>query len=77
MYRILTHDEPRDTIAALPTVAALAYAEALGLLTLPPWRGGPFREDNPDGNIRTLAFGSGGLITYLILERDREVQWAG
>jgi hypothetical protein len=39
---------------------------------------------NPDGPVQQLVFGSGGygLVTYLIMERDRrvdmlEVQWAG
>lgn len=60
----------------------LGYAEALGVMELDPWAGHPWREDNPEGNIRTLPFGSGGMVAYLILERERdvhvlEVQWVG
>jgi hypothetical protein len=69
-------------IEALPYAVALGYAEALEVLKLAPWSGNPLREDNPDGNIRTLAFGPGGLATYLILEDQRrvdvlQVHWAG
>ena len=68
-------------IEALPYAAALGYAEALGVLKLAPWSGTPLREDNPDGSIRTLAFGPGGMVTYLILEDQRrvdvlQVHWA-
>ncbi|MGH3939367.1 MAG: hypothetical protein ACRDTG_12165 [Pseudonocardiaceae bacterium] len=73
MYRIRTHDQAREAVSALPGEALVGYAEALGMLKLFPWSGPPFREDNPDGNIRTLSFGSGGLVTYLVLERDQEV----
>ncbi len=53
-------------------------------LGLVPWNGNPINEDNPDGEVRTLHFGPGGagLVTYLIVEHDRQVhillvQWAG
>lgn len=82
MYQIRTHEPAREAIAALPDAAALGYAEILGVMKLVPWSGPAFRADDPDGNIRTLAFGGGGLVTYLILDSEREVhvlevQWAG
>jgi hypothetical protein len=82
MYRIRTHDQARDAVAALPDEATEGYAEALGLMKLFPWSGAPFCEDNPEGNIRTLPFGPGGMVTYMVLERDQEVHilevyWAG
>jgi hypothetical protein len=53
-------------------------------MKLVPWNGRPLNEANPDGPVRQLVFGPGGygLVTYLIMERDRrvdvlEVQWAG
>lgn len=84
MYRIRPHPPAQEAIAVLPGVALAGYAEALGVMKLIPWNGEPFHEDNPDGNIRTLAFGphSEGLVTYMVLEREREVhvlevQWVG
>jgi hypothetical protein len=82
VYRVNPYEEAMASIEALPYVAALGYAEALGVLKLAPWSGKPLREDNPDGNIRTLAFGPGGLVTYLILEDQRrvdvlQVHWVG
>jgi hypothetical protein len=69
-------------VAVLPVEALTAYADVLDMLELEPWTGRPVREENPDGNLRTLPFASGGLVTYLILEREQEVhvleaQWAG
>ena len=84
MYRIRPHPAAQEAVTALPDAALAGYAEALGLMRLMPWSGEPFREDNPDGNIRTLAFGprSEGLATFMVLDREREVhvlevQWAG
>lgn len=82
MYLIRSHDQARETVVALPDWALAGYAEALGVMKLVPWNGAPFREDKPEGNIRTLAFGPGGLVVYMILERDLEVhvlevQWVG
>ena len=69
--------DPRaqDAIAALPAEALLALAEALAVLELAP--GGAGRSVNPDLNpdaaVRNLPFGGTGMITYLVLERDRRV----
>lgn len=73
MYLIRTHDQAQEAVAALPDEALAGYAEALGVMKLVPWGGAPFHEENPEGNIRTLAFSRGGMVTYLILEREREV----
>lgn len=84
MYQIRTYPEARAEIAALPTAAALGYAEALGLMRLMPWNGHPLNEDNPDGAVRALVFGpeARGMVTYLILDREQQVDvitvhWAG
>lgn len=83
MYALVVHDQVKPAVAALPADALPGYFGALDLITADPWSmGRPYLEDNPDGPIRTLAFGPGGFVTYLILERDREVHvievfWAG
>jgi hypothetical protein len=82
--RLVTHDQAREQVAALPAEALPGYAETLGVMKLVPWNGRPLNEANPDRTVRHLVFGSGGygLVTYLIMEGDRrvdvlEVQWAG
>lgn len=82
MYRVIDDDQVHEQVAALPAEALPAYAEARTLLEVAPWSGRPYRKENPDGPIRTLVFGSSGAVTYLILEREREihvllVQWIG
>ncbi len=47
---------------ALP---CLALAEAMTVLEITPWSGRPYNEDNPDGALRTMAFGSAGMPTHL------------
>lgn len=46
------------------------YAQVLGVLELVPWNSNPHNEDNPDGELRQLAFGTSGqgFVVYLILE---------
>ena len=81
MYRVdPSHPDVVEQVQALPYGALAGYADALEVMEVDPWRGEPW--DAPDGNIRTLPFGPGGLVTYLILDREREVQvlevqWAG
>lgn len=84
MYRVITDSAALDQLAALPTSALPYYAEALGVLELTPTNDRPYNEDNPDGPMRELVFGAAGqgIITYLLLEREREVhvllvQWLG
>jgi hypothetical protein len=63
----------QDQIAALPRRALTAVAEAFALLELAPWSGLPLSERNPDAQVRQLAFGDAGMITYLVLEDLRRV----
>jgi hypothetical protein len=35
--------------------------------------GEPINQQNPDGKVRVLLFGAAGLVTYLILEDQRQV----
>jgi hypothetical protein len=84
VYRIRTYPEARDAVAALPAAALVGYAEARAVLALVPWNGRSINGANPDGAVRQFVFGPDamGLVTYLILERDRqvdvlEVQWLG
>lgn len=84
MYQVRTYPQARDAIAALPGAALAGYAESRAVIRLVPWNGKPINESNPDGPVRQMVFGpdSMGMVTYLILERDRqvdviEVQWAG
>jgi hypothetical protein len=84
VYRVVHDDAALDQIAALPDGVLRAYADALGVLELVPNNGRPYNEDYPDRPMRELVFGEhgAGTITYLVLERQREVhvlliQWAG
>jgi hypothetical protein len=60
-------------VAELPVHALLAYAELIAFLELTPWEGAPYREDKPDGNMRTMPFGmrAEGMAVYVILEEQR------
>jgi hypothetical protein len=60
-------------IRALPSDALVALAEVMSMWELTPWSGRPINEDNPQGNVRVLPFGTAALITYLILEDRRRV----
>jgi hypothetical protein len=84
VYRLVYDDAARDQIAALPVEALARLAEALTVLEVAPAGGRPYNEDYPDRPMRELVFGDAGqgVITYLALEREREVhvlvvQWAG
>ncbi|MGH3906034.1 MAG: hypothetical protein ACRDTE_17910 [Pseudonocardiaceae bacterium] len=83
-YRIIVDPAAGAAIHALPAEARPALAEAMDVLGIVPWNGDPINEDNPDAEVRTLPFGptTAGMLTYLIVEHDREVhvllvQWAG
>jgi hypothetical protein len=45
------------------------------MLEVAPWSGDPLNDRDRDSPVRTVAFGlhGQGLVTYLILERDRRV----
>ena len=84
MYEVITPDEVREHVEALPRDVVAASLQAFEVMELVPWNGDPYRADYPDRPMRTLRFGSGGLglVTYLILERDQIVEiisvvWAG
>jgi hypothetical protein len=84
MYLIKLPDEVREQLAALPSKALAAFAEAMVALEVAPWAGDPYNRERPDGNIRTVAFGehAEGLLVYLIVEHAREVgvielMWVG
>lgn len=83
MYRVITHPDALEQIAALPVEALRAYAEAFGVLELAPMNGRLYNRAKSDG-LRELVLGARGegTVTYLILERQREVhvvlvQWIG
>ena len=82
MYTIDTDPAALDQLKALPVDALLPYAELLTVLELVPWRGDSIAKRNPDGAVRTMAFGGRGLVTYLILEDQLRVDvltvnWSG
>ena len=72
----------RDEFEALPRGALMALAEALAVLEVAPWSGEPFVDRNPGGAVRTMAFGTAGLVTYVVVEHLGRVDllqlhWAG
>lgn len=84
MYKIDIYPEARDQVSALPLVARHKFSEVLAVLELVPWNGVPINKQNPDGAVRQFMFGpsSVGLVTYLVLEDQREVHivkvlWVG
>jgi hypothetical protein len=62
-------------VAELPVHALTAYAELIAFLELTPWEGAPYREDKPEGSMRTMPFGkrAEGMAVYVILEEQRRV----
>jgi hypothetical protein len=72
-YEIDIDLQAQDDIAALPTMALPALAEAMTVLELTPWNGRPINPDNPDDAVRTFAFGSAGMLTYLVLDDEQRV----
>lgn len=67
-YRLVVDIIAEEQIAVFPAEGLSALAEALTVLKLTPWNGEPANRNNPDGAVRTLLFGSGYFLTYLILE---------
>ncbi|WP_433782534.1 hypothetical protein ACQPX6_21955 [Actinomycetospora sp. CA-101289] len=59
----------RGELEALPREALVALAEVLDVLEVVPWSGDPLVDRNPDGAVRTMPFGSTGLVTYVVVER--------
>lgn len=75
MYSYEILPETRDQVDGLPSVALIYYAELITFVELTPWDAPPYREDNPDGNMRKIVFGRAGegIAVYLILEDQRRV----
>ncbi len=72
-YEIDIDLQAQDDIGALPATALPALAEAMTVLELTPWDGRPIYPHNPAGAVRTLAFGSAGMLTYLVLDDKQRV----
>ena len=73
-----SYDAVPDAVAQvdeLPMPALAAYAELIAFLELTRWEGAPYRDDKPDGNMRTMPFGkrAEGMAVYVILEERRRV----
>ncbi len=62
-----------EQIMALPPAVLTALAEALAVLELVPWDGLPLNQENPEGAVRQLPFGTAGMVTYLVLDDHRRV----
>ncbi len=75
MYRVTTDEQSQLQIDALPANALAPFAEARAVLEVAPWGGDSLNDDNPDAPVRSLVFGPThqGLVTYLVLERQRRV----
>lgn len=73
MYRVTTDEQSQQQVDALPPGALVPFAEARAVLEIAPWGGDSLNDDNPAAPVRSLAFDPThqGLITYLILERQR------
>jgi hypothetical protein len=81
LYTVDTDEQSAEQVCALPAEALAAFAEARALLEVSPWSGLPIIDSKPDGPLRVLLFGNSGMITYLIVDRERrvallEVLWA-
>jgi hypothetical protein len=75
---VYSYDAVPDAVAQvdeLPVPSLSAYAELIGFLELTPWEGAPYRDDKPDGNMRTMPFGkhAEGMAVYVILEEQLRV----
>jgi len=54
---VYTYDAVPDAVAQVdqsPVPALSAYAELIAFLEFTPWEGAPYREDKPDGPMRTV-----------------------
>ena len=49
MYLIKLPDEVREQLAALPSKALAAFAEAMVVLEVAPWGGDPYTGNGPTG----------------------------
>jgi hypothetical protein len=79
-YFIEIHPPATGQVEALPVAAAKLLLEIFAVLELTPWSAGPLNAGRPDAPVRTIPFGTGGMITYLILEDQQivdilDIQW--
>jgi len=75
MYSFDNLPEAQEQAYALPAEALRFYAELLVFLELTPWARKPYNEKEPNGAMRSQAFGpkDEGLAVYLVLEHQRRV----
>lgn len=73
MYVVEVDDEVHAAVAALLASALPALAEAFAFLELTPWAAPSANVARPEAELRNLPFGEAGLLTVLVLERDRRV----
>jgi hypothetical protein len=66
------HDQARDQADALPPAGAIALMEFMAAAVLNPWginlRPGEVRTSMP-----TMTFGDGGMVSFVVLDRQREL----
>jgi hypothetical protein len=66
------HDQAREQAAALPIEGVMALLEFMAAAVLNPWginlRPGEVRTSMP-----TVAFGDGGMVSFVILDEQREL----
>ena len=72
MYDLVTYEEARAQVAALPVEALIAYAHVLDVLQLTPWNGPSINSENPDGAVRLWTLDR-LIVTYLVLEDQQRV----
>ena len=58
----------REELEALPRRALVDLAELVAVLEVAPWSGAPLVDRNPRGAVRAMAFGTGGLVTHVVVE---------
>lgn len=83
-YEVILDPAAKSAIAALPHRVRSTLGQVLAVLEETPWNGDSVNDKNPEGQVRQWLFGPEGvgMLTYLIVEHDREVHvltvlWAG
>jgi hypothetical protein len=67
-YEVVVSGTAARQAAGMPAAARATLADVLGQLAADPWSGQPY-DLRWSPEFRTIAFGSGGLATYVISER--------
>lgn len=75
MYSYEIVPDALEQVDKLPVGALSFYAELIAFLELTPWEAAPYRDDDPDGAMRTMPFGqrAEGMAIFVILEEQRRV----